>query len=140
LTSSANLHLQYSASAMWINGYTVNAGGYGGWGATVTYNFTTTTYNGIWGATYDDLINYQYIEDQSAEDPGLAYFNAVAKTMKAFDYAMLIDVYGDVPYTEALKGAENVTPTYDSQIAIYQDLVAQLNLAIDIFTTAEGAN
>src|SRR5690606_17069797 len=48
--------------------------------------------------------------------------------------------YGDVPYTEALSGAENVTPAYDSQIAIYQDLVAQLNLAIDIFTTAEGAN
>lgn len=140
LVSSANLHLQYSSSAMWINGYTVNAGGYGGWGATVTYNMTTTNYNTLWSSTYDDLINYQYIEDQTAEDPGLAYFNAVAKTMKAFDYAMLVDVFGDAPYTEALSGAENVTPTYDSQIAIYQDLVVQLNAAIEIFTTADAAN
>ena len=140
LTSSANLLLRYSYSAMWINGYTVNAGGYGGWGSVVTYNFTTTDYNTLWVETYDDLINYQYIEDQSAEDPGLAYFNAAAKTMKAFDYAMLVDVYGDVPYTEALKGSDNVTPVYDDQIAIYQDLVAQLNTAINIFTTSENAN
>lgn len=140
LTSSANLLLQYSWNAMWINGYTVNAGGYGGWGSIVTYNYTTTNYNGLWVATYDDLINYQYIEDQSAEDPGLAYFNAAAKTMKAFDYAMLVDVFGDAPYSEALKGSDNVTPVYDSQTAIYQDLIAQLNSAIDIFTTAENAN
>ena len=140
LTSSANLFLSYNTSAQWINGYTVNAGGYGGWGATVTYNMTTTSYSGLWGSTYDDLINYQYIEDQSAEDPGLAYFNAVAKTMKAFDYAMLVDVFGDVPYTEALKGSSNVTPVYDNQIAVYQDLVAQLNIAIDMFVNAEGAN
>lgn len=140
LTSSANLLLSYSTSAQWINGYTVNAGGYGGWGATVTYNMTTTSYNGLWSATYDDLVNYQYIIDQTAEDPGKAYFNAAANVMKAFDYAMLVDVFGDVPYTEALSGAENVTPTYDSQTAIYQDLVVQLNTAINIFTTAEGAN
>lgn len=140
LTSSANLLLQYSWNAMWINGYTVNAGGYGGWGSIVTYNYTTTNYNGLWVATYDDLVNYQYIEDQSAEDPGLAYFNAAAKTMKAFDYAMLVDVFGDAPYSEALKGSDNVTPVYDSQTAIYQDLVAQLNTAIDIFTTSENAN
>ncbi|WP_339703962.1 SusD/RagB family nutrient-binding outer membrane lipoprotein [Algoriphagus aquimarinus] len=140
LTSSANLLLSYSTSAQWINGYTVNAGGYGGWGATVTYNMTTTSYNGLWSATYDDLINYQYIEDQSAEDPALVYYNAAAKTMKAFDYAMLVDVFGDAPYTEALSGSENVTPVYDSQTAIYQDLVAQLSTAVTIFTTAEGAN
>ncbi|MEB2776992.1 SusD/RagB family nutrient-binding outer membrane lipoprotein [Algoriphagus sp. D3-2-R+10] len=140
LTSSANLLLSYHTNAMWINGYTVNAGGFGGWGATVTYNMTTTSYNGLWSATYDDLINYQYIETSTAEEPSQAYFNAVAKVMKAFDYAMLVDVFGDVPYTEGLLGSANVTPAYDSQTAIYQDLVAQLNTAITTFTTAEGAN
>lgn len=140
LTNSAALLRAYNTSAMWLNGYTVNAGGYGGWGATVTYNYTTTDHNGLWVSTFDDLVNYQYIEDQTAEDPGLAYFNAVAKVMKAYDYHMLVDVFGDIPYTEGLKGAANVTPVYDSQTAVYQDLVAQLNTAITIFTTAEGAN
>jgi hypothetical protein len=140
LTSSAVLLQNYNNNAQWITGYTVNAGGFGGWGAIVTYNFTTTTYNTLWENTFDDLINYQYIEQASMEDPSQAYFLAVAKVMKAFDYHMLVDVFGDVPYTEALKGAENVTPKYDDQVAIYTDLVAQLNEAITIFTTAEGAN
>lgn len=140
LTNTAALLRSYNSSAMWINGYTVNAGGYGGWGSIVTYNYTTTDYNGTWASTYDDLINYQYIEESTSEDPSLAYFNAVAKVMKAYDFHMLVDVFGDVPYSEGLKGAQNVTPVYDSQVAVYQDLVAQLNAAITIFTTAEGAN
>ncbi|EAZ80705.1 SusD/RagB family nutrient-binding outer membrane lipoprotein [Algoriphagus machipongonensis] len=140
LTNTGNLLLSYSSSAQWINGYTVNAGGYGGWGSTVTYNYTTSSYNGLWSSTYDDLINYQYIIEETAENPSLAYFQAVAKTMKAFDFHMLVDVFGDVPYSEGLQGAENVTPAYDSQTAVYQDLVAELNGAIDIFQNAEGAN
>lgn len=140
LTSSAALLRSFNTSAMWINGYTVNAGGYGGWGSVVTYNYTTTSYSGLWGNAYDDLVNYQYIEDQSAEDPSLAYFNAVAKVMKVWDFHMLVDVFGDVPYNEALQGSSNVSPVYDSQTEIYQDLVAQLNTAITLFTTSQGAN
>ena len=140
LVSSANLLQNFNNNAQWINGYTVNAGGFGGWGSIVTYNFTTTTYNGLWQSTYDDLINYDYIEQASLGDPSQAYFLGVAKVMKAFDYHMLVDVFGDVPYSEALKGAENVTPKYDDQVTIYTDLVAQLNEAITIFTTSEGAN
>lgn len=140
LTNSAALLRAFNSSAMWINGYTVNAGGYGGWGATVTYNMAATDYNGLWISAYDDLVNYQYIEDQSAENSSLAYFNAVAKVMKVWDYHMLVDVYGDIPYSEAIQGAANVTPAYDGQVAVYQDLVAKLNTAIDVFTTAEGAN
>lgn len=140
LTSSASLLRSFNTNAMWINGYTVNAGGYGGWGSIVTYNMTTATYNTLWASAYDDLVNYQYIEDQTAEDPSLAYFNAIAKVMKVWDFHMLVDVYGDIPYTEALAGSENVTPVYDSQTAVYQDLVTQLNIAIDMFLNAEGAN
>ncbi|MEB2781831.1 SusD/RagB family nutrient-binding outer membrane lipoprotein [Algoriphagus sp. C2-6-M1] len=140
LTNSAALLRSYNSSAMWVNGYTVNAGGYGGWGSIVTYNYTTTSYSGLWGATYDDLINYEYIETSTAEEPSQAYFNAIAKVMKAWDFHMLVDVFGDVPYSEGLKGSENVTPAYDSQTAIYQDLVTQLNIAIDMFTNSVGAN
>ncbi|MEP1088512.1 SusD/RagB family nutrient-binding outer membrane lipoprotein [Algoriphagus sp.] len=140
LTRTASLLRSYNTSAMWINGYTVNAGGFGGWGSVVTYNYTTDSYNGTWSATYDDLINYEYIINTTAEDPSKAYFNAVARVMKAWDFHMLVDVFGDVPYTEGLKGAENVTPAYDDQVAIYQDLVAQLNTAIDLLTNSSGAN
>ena len=140
LVSTASLLYSFNSNAMWINGNTVNAGGYGGFGSVVTYNYTTSTYATLWTSAYDDLVNYHYIETETVDDPSLAYFNAVAKVMKAYDFHMLVDVYGDIPYFEALKGSENVIPVYDSQVVIYQDLVEQLDLAIDIFQNAEGAN
>lgn len=140
LTRSAAVLRFYNTNAMWINGYTVNAGGYGGWGSVVTYNYTTTSYDGLWGTAYDDLINYQYIEETTADDPSKAYFNAVAKVMKVWGFHMLVDVFGDVPYFEALQGSANVSPAYDSQSVIYQDLVTQLNTAITMFTSSQGAN
>ena len=140
LVSTAATLRNVNTQAMWINGYTVNAGGYGGWGSVVTYNYTTSSYAGVWTALYDDLNNYKYIETASEGDPLLVYSNAIAKIMMAYDYHMLVDVFGDIPYTEALQGSANVIPKYDSQAAVYQDLVAKLNTAIDLIEGGEGAN
>jgi hypothetical protein len=140
LVSTAATLRNVNTNAMWINGYTVNAGGYGGWGSQVTYNYTTSSYAGVWTALYDDLNNYKYIETASEGDPLLAYSNAIAKIMMAYDFHMLVDLFGDVPYSEALQGSDNVVPKYDSQTAIYQDLVAKLNTAIDLIENGEGAN
>lgn len=140
LVSTAATLRNVNTQAMWINGYTVNAGGYGGWGSVVTYNYTTSSYAGVWAALYDDLINYKYIETESEGDPLLASSNAIAKIMMAYDFHMLVDLFGDIPYTEALQGSDNVIPKYDSQVEIYQDLVAKLNTAINMIETSEGAN
>lgn len=140
LTSTASLLRSFNTNAMWVNGNTVNAGGFGGFGSVVTYNYTTTSYATLWTDAYNDLVNYEYIESQSEGNSTQAYSNAIAKIMKAYDFHMLVDVYGDIPYSEALKGAENVTPVYEAQDAVYQDLVTKLNEAISIIETAEGAN
>lgn len=139
LTNTANLVRQYNSAGSWIVGYTVNAGGFGGWGATVSYNFVPTDHNTLWNNTFDDLNNYQFIIDATDGSTELAYFNAAAKVMKAMDYQMLVDFYGDVPYFEALKGADNLNPTYDPAPTVYKELVAELTAAINVFETAELA-
>ncbi|WP_200980028.1 SusD/RagB family nutrient-binding outer membrane lipoprotein [Echinicola sp. 20G] len=139
LTRTASLTRSFNTSAGWIVGYTANAGGYGGWGSTVTYNYTTGSYAGTWASAYDDLINYQYIEESTAEIPEMGYYNAVAKVMKVYDFQMMVDVFGDLPYTEGLQGSEIVTPVYDDQVSIYQDFVTQLDAAIDIFANSDVA-
>lgn len=136
LTTTATLVRSYNTAGSWISGYTVNAGGFGGWGSTVSYNYTTNDHAALWASTYDDLNNYQYIENSTESDPSLAYFNAVAKVMKAFCFQHLVDFYGDVPYFDALKGAANLNPKYDKGEDIYVDLVDRLDEAIDIFENA----
>lgn len=137
--TAANLP-NYNDYGAWHVGYIVNAGGFGGWGTQWTYNYTTSTYSGLWSSTYDNLEDYDYIEEQTENSELLAYYNAIAKIMKAYNFQMLVDTYGDVPYSEALGGTQSLTPKYDAAEAIYQDLLTQLNTAISIIDNSETAN
>jgi hypothetical protein len=54
---------------------------------------------------------------------------AAAKIMRAWSFMYLTDTWGDIPYSEALKGFElagTLTPKYDTQASIYADLLTQL--------------
>ncbi|WPP49264.1 SusD/RagB family nutrient-binding outer membrane lipoprotein [Catalinimonas niigatensis] len=54
---------------------------------------------------------------------------AVARILKAWTYHRLTDIWGDIPYSEALKGRENFLPSYDAQSDIYADLITELDEA-----------
>lgn len=52
---------------------------------------------------------------------------------EAYTYQLLVDAFGNVPYTEACMGAQNSTPKYDDAYTIYKDLITKLSSAIDDF-------
>ncbi len=54
---------------------------------------------------------------------------AVARIMKAWTYQMITDIWGDVPYSQALKGLAYTTPVYDTQADIYADMIKELDEA-----------
>ncbi|MEJ7780805.1 MAG: SusD/RagB family nutrient-binding outer membrane lipoprotein [Daejeonella sp.] len=54
---------------------------------------------------------------------------AVAKILKAYYMWHITDRWGDVPYTEALKGVDDFKPAYDTQQSIYNSLFALLDEA-----------
>lgn len=54
---------------------------------------------------------------------------AVAKILKAYFFWHITDRWGDVPYSEALKGAENFSPKYDTQESIYDSVFKLLDEA-----------
>ena len=53
---------------------------------------------------------------------------AIARILKAYIFWTLTDFWGDIPYKDALKGDPNVR--YDTQEAIYKDLIKELTEAI----------
>jgi len=64
---------------------------------------------------------------------------AVARILKVYTFQLITDMWGEIPYSEALKGLENYTPVYDSQDAIYADFVKELTeAAAQIDVTAAG--
>src|SRR4051812_23811843 len=96
-----------------------------------TYKQTTATGDPTWQAIYLNLNNYNYVEVQAKvqEKP---FYEATAKVMKAYNFQQLVDLFGDVPYTEAFNGTANLHPKYDDQKFIYEDLIKQLDTAITL--------
>lgn len=50
---------------------------------------------------------------------------AIIEMVEIYTYSILVDAFGDVPYTEALD-VENVLPKYDDAKEIYMDLINRL--------------
>ncbi|SKC79263.1 SusD/RagB family nutrient-binding outer membrane lipoprotein [Ohtaekwangia koreensis] len=60
-------------------------------------------------------------------------YQGVALVLQAYIAAELTDLFGDVPYSQAWKGAGEdggiLSPEYDTQEAIYRDIIAKLDEA-----------
>ncbi|MBI9055839.1 MAG: SusD/RagB family nutrient-binding outer membrane lipoprotein [Bacteroidales bacterium] len=78
---------------------------------------------------YDALKQYQVLINL---DPMYDNYKAIAKIMKAYHFQLLVDFYGDIPYSEALLRGENPTPKYDGAQTIYENLMLELTEAIDV--------
>jgi len=138
LTATAANMSAFNTYGAQIGGYMANAGGYGGFGVAITYNFTTTNWTGLWSGVYDNLEDYQTIMDKAAVDPTYTYYSAVARIMKVLDFQMLVDAYNDVPYTAALHGVSKLSPTYDDAKTIYKDLASQIDTAISVINSGSS--
>lgn len=55
---------------------------------------------------------------------------AIIAICEVYAYQILLDAFGNVPYSEALMGAENSRPKYDDAFTVYKDLVTKLSSAI----------
>ena len=74
-----------------------------------------------WPVIYTNLRDNEIILSQSRANPSFVVYEGPALILKAYMTAALTDIYGDVPYSEALQGKStgNVTPKYDKQQDIY---------------------
>ena len=87
---------------------------------------------GIWHAYYQNVIRYLVtILNQTKADASRSNLYNMTRIWKAYSFMVLTDTYGDVPYTEAGLGylTGNVTPKYDTQESIYNDLIKELTEA-----------
>ena len=115
-------------------GYQANAGGYSGWGSVVSYNYTTGDWGSIFESLYKANEDLQTVINLSRSDENHNAFIAAANIMLAYNYQTLVDVYNDVPYSEALSGAEHLQPKYDKGQDIYKALADSLDNALALLS------
>jgi hypothetical protein len=89
-------------------------------------NVRPASMDGIWDGFYGtDLQDAQDIIDKGTES-GKANIQGVGMIWKEWLFSQLTDLFGNVPYSEALQGAENTTPAYDAQADIYAGMLQHL--------------
>lgn len=87
-----------------------------------------------WASSFSyttDLINTAEVIRLTNADPTLKNQQAVARIWKVWQFHQLTDIFGDIPYSESLKDVTEVInqPAYDSQEAIYTDMLNELKEA-----------
>jgi hypothetical protein len=108
--------------------------GYSWYDDEFAYLVTTTFYSNLFDLAYTNPLK-QY-ELLTKLDATYNNYVAIGKIMKAYHYQLLVDFYGDVPYSEALGRSQNATPKYDKAEVIYVDLIVELTEAIALINEA----
>ncbi|MBI5859070.1 MAG: SusD/RagB family nutrient-binding outer membrane lipoprotein [Sphingobacteriales bacterium] len=100
------------------------------------YNITGSDQNNVWSSMFaTTLSDLELIIKQGASSP---YYTGIAKILKAFEYSKIVDVWGDVPYTEAQQLTGNTKPHYDDDAVIYPKLIQLLTDAVNELNAASS--
>ena len=120
-------------------GYWAVSGDYIPSAALLQYKLTTDFGASIWDQAYPTLKNFKAIETFYGGDASGYNYEAIAKIMQALIYQRLVDIYNNIPYSEALQGGVNNSPAYDDAQTVYKDLVSQLDSSILLINSATTA-
>jgi len=102
----------------------------------------STTIDGLFSGAYtSELEDYQKIIDQGTAAKA-AGISGPAQVMQSWVFQQLTDLWGDVPYSDALKGdipGTSFSPKYDAQKDIYYGLLKTLTDASSALKSATDA-
>ncbi|HLT87397.1 MAG TPA: SusD/RagB family nutrient-binding outer membrane lipoprotein [Sphingobacterium sp.] len=95
---------------------------------------TASTFNNSWNSIYEAIRNARIIVEKCSEggpQEGNYSTLGVGQILLAYNMAILTDMYGDVPFSEAFNPFENKTPILDKQEVLYTQIMGLLDAAID---------
>lgn len=99
------------------------------------YNVTSSFGEFIFENSYSGAFkNLTYIENYKDPDATVDYtiYKGISTILKAFQYQYLVDLYGDVPYTEANQRGALQTPKYDKAEDVYKANIENLTKVVTI--------
>ncbi len=98
-------------------------------GNTYDNSFAPVNSNTNWFTGYK-ILNAIKLMEPKAINNGDYYELGMCKVIRCYILMTLVDMYGDIPYTEALMGNENLTPKYDNSAFVYKQILIELDNAI----------
>ena len=91
----------------------------------------------IWDVMYADVISESKAMYDLAEAEGNNSLKGAGLVMQAVAYQTLVDLYGPIPFTEAIDG-NNLQPAYDSESVVYEGIIQMLSDASTLLASGKG--
>ena len=87
-----------------------------------------------WGGLYSSIKDFDVIIKQGTAEKRFVYVG-VAKILKAYAFSVLVDVYGDCPFSEFNKFDQGITqPKFDKGADIYPQLIKLIDEGVADFS------
>ena len=93
--------------------------------------FAPINFNNNWSTGYN-ILNAIKIMEPKAIATQKYYELGASKIIGCYVLMTMVDMYGDIPYTEALQGNNNIAPKFDSSASVYKNILLDLDNAMAI--------
>ena len=102
------------------------------------YRFTNTLGQGTFTNIYSNAFDYQTMINFAVAQNTPA-LEGIGRTMKSFLMQWAVDIWNNVPYSEAFQGTANKAPAYEDAKTVYEKIYDDLTLAITKFKTPNAS-
>lgn len=110
------------------SGFYGHSTSYTGGGNEKTYVITNTDFD-WWTSTFSNIYNFQQVINTADRD-GVGFWKDPAMVMECYNYARLVDTYGNIPFSQSIQDLGNLTPAYDNGQSVYDSLIVRLDKAM----------
>lgn len=101
--------------------------------------YTPSSFDSEWRRSYTEIRTDIQAMTPLANEAELNFHLGMAQFIEAYTITMLVDFYGDVPYSEANLGSENFNPSVDPGASVYDAAFSLLDQAIANFNATSAA-
>ncbi|MEO6315779.1 MAG: SusD/RagB family nutrient-binding outer membrane lipoprotein [Chitinophagaceae bacterium] len=101
--------------------------------------YTPASFDGQWTNAYTGVLTNANALVPLAQSQRKYLQSGIARILKAFTLSILVDNFGDVPYSEAVLGNENTVPKVDPGATVYAAAQSLIDSALADFTKPNAA-
>lgn len=109
------------------------------YGPTYYNAYQPTSFDGIWTTAYESVMLTANTMIPISESKGETLHAGIAQALKAYTMITMVDLFGDVPYSQADQGVAVPNPQVDKGVAVYDSAEALLDSAIANFAKTPSA-
>lgn len=106
--------------------------------AVSNYGVLPTQTEFLWRSSYAEVLMDLKMLKQKAIENNSPHYQGIACILQAATLGQLTDLFNSIPWSEALQGADNLTPAFDSQEFIYEKINQLLDESILLLSMPAG--